>query len=415
MKSLFQTGVQILVATIGMCGCSSYVGDQRPPDPKAGEPLTIVAIGDAGQSGGDLRGTAGYLTDMCTGRHDGGKFDVMVFLGDNFYNTGLNIPVSDVEGRIKSILGPYKTSFETLGRSNVHAIAGNHDYYARNVIETSILFGLITISEGPVGFTDRGNKREAEIQYWTYHYRMPANAFYAVAPGARDSVQLIFFDSALLLRTDPHTWRPALDSLQRLLVAARDRPGILWRVFGTHHPFYTVGEHGGYTEWNDETHSVEYLTACDKDSNAVGWIKNWLDPQDLCADKYKQYVDSVKSVIRVSGVKIQLVMSGHDHCLELLYYPEKDAGYAGWPKVHVISGAGSRTSRVKLPLPPHEFTSAQTRPEKEGMSVPGFAQLCFQGDKLRIVFFSSDNGDVIDMGGGKKEFLVDTSGALISQ
>ena len=413
MKALFLSGSFILAAAFTLCGCATNAPDHTPPEPQPGEPLTIIAVGDAGQSGSNLRGTAGYVTDMASGRHDAGRFDVMMFLGDNFYNTGLNIPASDVEGEIKKILGPYKYAFAALGRANVHAIPGNHDYYARNAIETSLLFGLITISEGPVGFTDKGNTREAQIDYWTYHFHMPSYAVYPEARGSKDSVQIIFFDSALLLRTDPATWHPMLDSLQRLLVGTRNRPGIVWRIFAAHHPFRSVGEHGGYTVWNDETNSVDYLTGCDRDSNAVGWIKNWLDPQDLCTDKYRQYVDSVKSMMKAGGVKIQLMITGHDHCLQFLYYPGSEAEYSGWPRVHIGSGAGSRTSMVKLPVPPNEFTAAQLKPEDKGMSLPGFAQLRFVGDKLRVVFFNANNGDPIDMGGGKKEFWVDSSGALV--
>ena len=76
-----------------------------------------------------------------------------------------------------------------------------------------------------------------------------------------------------------------------------------------HHPIYSVGQHGGYTEWNDETNTIEYLTTCDKDSNAVGWLKNWFDPEDLCTEKYQQYLDSLRSVITASQVRIQLALS----------------------------------------------------------------------------------------------------------
>jgi hypothetical protein len=89
--------------------------------------------------------------------------------------------------------------------------------------------------------------------------------------------------------------------------------------------------------------------------------------------------------------------------------------YAGWPRIHIISGAGSRQSRVKKPVPPFEFTSVQPGPEKEGYSIPGFAQLEFRNDKLRVMFFSGNSGDPIDMGGGKKEFWIDHQGTLLDE
>jgi hypothetical protein len=383
-------------------------GDSSTP------PLTIVAIGNAGETGSALRGNATYITDMYTGRHNAGTFDAMIILGNNFYDTGLNISASDVDGKVRSILGPFTIPFEGLGRSNVHAIPGNHDWYARNAIQKSLLFGLITISDFPVGLSEKGNKRAAALGQWTYYYRMPGQAFYALGGEARDSVQFVFFDSALMLRTDPPTWRGALDSLERILAGTRGRAGIGWRVLCVHHPFYTVGEHAGYSVWDDESSSVTYLTPCDKDSNSVGFLKNWLDPQDLCTEKYRLYVDSMKAAIQRSGTEVQLVLAGHDHSMQLLYYPHKDTLYSGWPRIHVVSGAGAKPTRVKFPAPPYEYTSAQRRPEKEGESVPGFAQLRFVGNRLRIVFFNANDGEIVDMG-GKKEFWIDRNGVLLGE
>jgi hypothetical protein len=375
----------------------------------------VLALGDAGEAGSALRACGSYVTDMHTGRHDGGAFDAMIFLGDNFYNIGLNGPLKDVDGKVKDVLGRFRVPLADLGKANVHAIAGNHDYYARNLLETSLLFGLISIADGPIGLTDRGNQRAAALKEWTYYHRLPGEATYPLVPGSRDSAQFIFFDSALPLRTDPTTWHPALDSLAKLLAASRERSGVLWRILCVHHPIYTVGEHGGYSVWNDETNTVDYLTQCDKDSNAMGWVKNMLDPEDLCADKYRQYLDSLRAVVHASGVRLQLSLAGHDHSLQLLHYPDRDTEINGWPDVHVVSGAASKPSLVKLPNPPREFTSAQTDPKDEGESVPGFVQLRFEGERLRIAFFNARSGDWLDMGGGTKEFWLNNAGNLITQ
>ena len=373
--------------------------------------LTVLAIGDIGEGGGSLRGNAMYVTAMWTGEHDAGRYQAVLFLGNNFQPTGLNIPAEEVEGRVKSMLGAFGVPFDALGRSNIHALPGNHDYYARNAVERSILFGLFNISELPVGLTDKGNLREEAIPSWTYRHGMPGEAFYPITPGAGDTVQFIFFDSALLLRTRPATWTPALDSLRKILLATKDRPGIRWRVLCTHHPLRTVGEHGGYTVWDDDEKAVGYLTACDKDTNALGWLRNWLDPEDLCAERYQEYADSVTSVIRQSGVRIQVSLAGHDHSLQLLFAPD-DRNCELCPAVHIVSGAGSLTSRVKYPMPPREYTSAQLQPEKKGESLTGFAQLRFERDRMRVVFYNGKNGDLIDMGGGRTEFWIGVDGML---
>ncbi|MBI5474807.1 MAG: hypothetical protein HY961_20900, partial [Ignavibacteriae bacterium] len=216
--------------------------------------------------------------------------------------------------------------------------------------------------------------------------------------------------SALPLRTDPATWRPALDSLRRLLVNSTQRPGIVWRILCQHNPWYSVGDHGGYSVWDEESETVTRLPDCDKDSNAVGWLINSLDPEDLCAAKYQAQIDSLRSVIHESGAKIQLVLSGHEHALQLLSYPDRHPSCELCPKIHVVSGAGAKTSTVKLPSPPYEYTASQRT--NEGESLAGFAQLKFESAKMRVVFYNSANGDMIDMGGGRREFWISRNGQL---
>lgn len=383
-----------------------------PSGERHGEPLTVIAIGDAGENSGTLRACGTYVTNMHTGAHDGGKFQVLLFLGGNFYPTGLNIPSDDVEGKVQSVLEPFKMPLEELGPEHVHALAGNHDYYARYAIERSVLLGLVKIEEAPTGLSDRGNRREALIKEWTYHYGMPGDAVYPLAAGSADSVQFLFYDSALPMRTPPRLWRPALDSLRRLLVRERNRPHIIWRVFCAHHPFASAGEHAGYSLWDDETNTVEYLTSCDRDSNALGWLENSFDPEDLCTERYQAYIDSVRSVIRSAGVRIQLALSAHEHSLQLLNLPRSDAEDP-FPAVQVISGAGAQVSRVHFPQAPAIYTSTRTSPSEKGVSFPGFVQLRFSADRLRIVFYNSDNGDPIDMGGGRHEFWVGPDGVLL--
>jgi hypothetical protein len=160
---------------------------------------------------------------------------------------------------------------------------------------------------------------------------------------------------------------------------------------------------------------VEYLTACDKDSNALGWLKNWVDPEDLCTPRYRQYLDSMRASIMASDVRIQLVLSGHDHCLQLLYSPGENSACNGCPKVQIVSGAGSEGGRVRSPSPPNEFTSAQNSPSKKGESLPGFVQLRFEKERLRAVFFNAENGNRLDMGDGRTEFWIDKSGDLLNK
>ncbi|HEX9657644.1 MAG TPA: metallophosphoesterase [Bacteroidota bacterium] len=391
-----------------LAGCSVQESVTREGE----APFTVIAIGDAGEKGKELRSNASYINDMFTGRHDAGQFDAMIFLGDNFYTTGLNIPAKDVNGEVKSILGPFRDVFEALGRGNIHAVAGNHDWYAGNGVEFSFLFGLVNIEAWPIGLTDVGNRRETELTQWTYHYAMPSSAAFPLFPGSTDSIQFLFVDSALPLRTSLEGWRPTFDSLRNLLVNSASRPNLRWRILAMHHPIRTVGEHGGYTIWNDETQQVDYRTPCNKDSNAVGWVKNWFDPEDVCAERYQLFLDSLRSAIHQANVPIQLVLSGHDHSLQLLTLQE-DESCAVCPRIQVVSGAGAKTTRVKLPTPPNEFTASQLK--EKGESLPGFVQLQFEKEKVRLIFFNGYRGEKIDMGNGQTDFWISREGKIIPE
>jgi len=145
----------------------------------------------------------------------------------------------------------------------------------------------------------------------------------------------------------------------------------------------------------------------------MGWLKNLIDPEDLCTDKYKAYVDSVSSVIQRSKAKVHLMLAGHDHSLQLLYYPSKNVKCGECPGVYVVSGTGAYATKVRAPKPPTEFTAFQTDKREQGASLTGFVQLSFMAERIRIRFFDGKKGEPIDMGGGKKEFLIDRAGNLL--
>jgi hypothetical protein len=390
--------------------CSSQQETLRAAD---GDRFNVVLLGDAGEKNSELRAAGSLLARMQSGEHDGGKTDALIFLGDNFYPTGLNVPASEVDDKVRSILGQFDELFEVLPRDRVHAVAGNHDYYTGHALDASALFGLIDIELGPIGISDRGNERAKAIPQWTYHYEMPAAVRFGI-PSSPDSIEFVFFDSARLLRTEPPAWSESLDSLERLLRKTTDNPRIAWRVLAAHHPFFSVGEHGGYSTFNDETQEVEYLTACDKDTNALSWFKNFMDPEDLCADRYRAYKDSLAAIIGRTGAKIHAVIAGHDHSLQLLWYPEYIPECPNCPAIHIVSGAVSDMELVKRPYPPNEYTAFDVN-TKEGLSQTGFVQLGFEQDQLRVVFFNGRKGEPIDMGGGKTEFRINRDGNLIEE
>jgi hypothetical protein len=419
MKKIFcKTMIAVLLLNF-----SSACSQAPPASSKAG--FSFVAIGDIGEKSDLLTDNAKTITQLF--RQD--RFDLLVFLGDNFYPTGLNFGASEnfqkeVPKKIKEVLDPFREVMAGLGKKRVHAVAGNHEYYAKLVLEKSFFFGLFSIRALPAGITNKGNQRADTISTWTYHYGLSSEATFAAG---EDSVQLIFFDSAILLRTKLETWRPYLAQFERLLASTRQRPQVKWRIFAAHHPLYSVGNHAGYSEWDPEARVVHYLNHCDPDSDAAHYFQNLVNPEDLCAERYRAYRDSVQAAIHRSGVTVQLALAGHDHSLQLLHYPNLHPALASLeplieqacamcPKNFLVSGAGAKTSSVKAPSPQKgEYTCPQPEPKSQGKSQFGFARMNFQGERLRVRFFSGKTKKEIDMGGGRREFFIKPDGALEGQ
>jgi Calcineurin-like phosphoesterase len=347
--------------------------------------VTLAAIGDAGESGGQLNDVARHMAARYSAA-SGRKLDGLLFLGDNFYPIGLNDgSEAEAAARIEyRVSWPFAPVLAALGRGTVHAVTGNHDYYAKRRFFRN------------VGFSEKGNERARRLGPWTYHYGCePGEAvFEAAGTGAR--VQVLFFDSAREVE-DEGGECPAFARLAERLQASH-AAGVPWHVIAVHHPPETVGEHG------------ECRSGCPK--------------QDLHAPRYERYVRDLRAAIAKSGVPVQLVVGGHDHSLQLLARPA-DPGCSGCPRVHVVSGAASKVTRVVEPDPAaFEFTAvvpgskgqaAAGRPRKPQRALPGFVELAFTADRLAATFIDGRDGSELDMGGGRRRFWIDRAGQLLAE
>lgn len=365
-------------------------------------PLTVLALGNAGERGAILRGNAALVAAMISGDHNAGVPQMLVFLGDDFGETGLNVPLSEVDGEANATLGFFRESAQALGRSQVHGIPGETEYYSQKAVETTALFGLISLSRWPIGVSDRGTERARERPEWTYHAHFPDAVILPTHAGPHDSVEFVFVDSGILLRTRPDTWTPMLDSLRRLLAIAKSRTGVRWHVLCTHHPFVSFGDHAGYSYWDQEDSTVAYMTGCDKDTNAFRYVHNWVDPEDVCTDRYQAYIDSLESVISRAGVDFQLQLSAHDESLQLI---DRNPQHEN-PHIQIVSGCGSAAGHAKI----CNYTAA--RKDNQGVSDAGLVQLRWGDAGIQVTFYNERNGDKVVMGNAATGFSVSDSGEL---
>lgn len=370
--------------------------------------LGIILIGDAGEPGGILDSNARLMEEWSRPERNGGAdVGLLFFLGDNFYPIGLNNDSATNQRLIEECLGPHQRLLAQLGRNNVHAMAGNHDYYCN------------MLGPAPYGACIQGNRRESEIAEWSYHYRYPSLVRRATQQGGSDSVDVIIFDSALLLNQRQETWREALDSLEQLLRASAAAPGVRWRILTAHHSPYSVGEHAGYRRWSERQGAVVHFGNCWEDGvDPTKYVQQLVSNEDNCTPHYRAYSDSLGAVIARSGARIHAMIAGHDHSLQLLNSPSAErSGSASvrpfGPHLYVISGAGAKASRVRSPAPPNIFTSPKNTRADQGTSQAGFTLCTFGARGLEIRFIGADEGRVLSMGGKSGTFIVNESGQLV--
>lgn len=393
MRHIFRFGAGLTILFVAALSATA-----QPERSAAG--FTFFAVGDAGKPGSLLTGTAQAMQKEAQGLNvEKDQLDALIFLGDNFYPNGLNLEKEEREALIEEVIGPHRPLLNSLGRKNVHSIAGNHDYYCA------------TLGPAPYGTCFSGNRYEAMIPEWTYYDGYPRSVRYAISAGSSDSVELFFFDSAILLQSDQSEWRPVLDSLTRLLAASSYRRSVRWRLFFAHHSPYSVGAHGGYRKWDSERKEVTYIGNCIEEGDDPFKYAEQLAEyhEDVCRPRYQAYKDSLFAIVRRSGVLIQAMFAGHDHTLQLLNYPERESS----PKLFIVSGAGSKQEYVRSPLPPSIYTHPFNDQEHKGESAGGFMAGRIEGDQLHLWFVNGETGERLDMGGGTKDFFVDRNGSLV--
>jgi hypothetical protein len=327
----------------------------------------------------------------------------------------------------------------------VHALAGNHDYYSG-----ALAFAGVNVL--PTGFSTEGNEycrvrglltpveREALDQksdvpqappaegpaakpakptrpwHWRYHFDLPQHEYWPLDPAVAGGpeIHVIFFDSALIVRAaencgtrkltcpgqrvdedDPENplaclrAQAALCRLKEHLDSEKDHP-VRWRILVAHHPFWTVGAHGGYV-WSAVEGEAVWSNLCSKAVDPQGWFKNTqFDPEDECSHGWDWYVDQLRGLLK-DRPPFDVMLAGHDHSLQLIEPGEKEE--TALARVQIVSGAGCKTSVVRGPGPrlsprPHLAHVYTASTVTQGESRAGFVALRFHPDRIDVQFFS---------------------------
>lgn len=260
--------------------------------------------------------------------------NVLVYLGDNVYPRGIPPEGSNHSDSARRILD-YQVSVVAGKKANAYFIPGNHDWKQ----------GL------PGGWDQVKNEADyleslslANVQF------LPKNGCPGpVAVPVGEKMILVCMDSQWWLQQDD---RPGIESdcdckdPKSIVNALKDivstYPDKLI-VLAMHHPFYTHGIHGGYYTLTQHIFPLTDLSSgLYIPLPLIGSIYPLTrgvfgNIQDVHHPKYKELISQIDEVIK--GHKNIVHVAGHDHGLQLL---ERDSMY------YVVSGAGSKTARVKM-------------------------------------------------------------------
>lgn len=271
----------------------------------------LVLIGDAG----DQEGGRALLT-AAGGFAEASPSSLVIFLGDNSYDRGINVTTGSIMAR--ALNQQIRVGLDR----RVLFVPGNHDweetepahYRARRLDQER--FTLASTAGG-----------EAEVDY------QPAKACPGPSVVSLASVKLVAIDSAWWLMDDseratssdcPFAIEAAVQSeLERQL--ACDALPCVPIVVLAHHPMETHGIHGGKGPW----YKWPY----------VAFRRALRHPQDVGSDEYKSYVGMLE---RAFAARSPLAfVAGHEHSLQVMSYSE-----TGKPRVQLVSGSGSKSGYV---------------------------------------------------------------------
>ncbi len=301
--------------------------------------VRFVALGDFGTGGSGQYQVARAIGEFCFIR----GCDFAVGLGDNIYEEG-----------VKSLTDPqFKSKFEDPYAGIAlpfYMTLGNHDNSG--------------ISAGDGGFNRRGEIQVAygrQPQRPSKKWQLPAR-YYRIGVPVSDRYQpivdLLSFDSTTLTslpnldrRYELDRWRQKQQVwLSQVLGSTQSQ----WRIAFSHHPLYSNGKHGNAGQWAH----LDKLGDSSLIERASGKLYRQFVLENLCD-------------------KVDLLISGHDHSLQLLE-PQAECGKTRF----IVSGSGAAMTPLKN-------SSSNPANWQQGDTL-GFFWLEIWGDQMRVAAVTVD-------------------------
>lgn len=263
----------------------------------SGERISFLAVGDTGMLGpapGQV--VVGRALARLDRHHPA---DALVFLGDNFYPDGLHDDT--LVARLRdNLVRPYCRFLSPTGRRWSEVSDACDGGLPKHAIPIFAVLGNHDLKRRGSASLERN-----AIPKFVANWRMPEGVAQAYELGC--GVSIVAFDST--------TFRKGATS-QPLVEALRSSSGP-WRILVAHHPLATVRR---------EKHDGQ--------------------------KRHHEYRQRVLDAIDAAGVRVQLMIAGHDHYLA--------AGPAGGDSfLNVIAGAGAASRSQPLPRHGVAFRSSE--------------------------------------------------------
>lgn len=285
----------------------------------------VILIGDAGEMNeGQRHALKSAAQLVLTGK------TTTLFLGDNIYPTGMELPGTEKHLATAEIL---KSQFEPMRAkgSATYFVPGNHDW------DKSGPLGLAKI-QAQSDFLAAYNDPKLQL--------LPQSGCpNPVAIELTDKLTVIAYDSEWWLfpydKNNPdcecNTKEEVIMRMRELLNQHKDKMIIL----ASHHPFQSYGVHGGYFSLKDHLFP---LTAVSKNfylpMPVIGSLypflrTTFLNPEDMKHPLYKDMISKVNSVF--GNLPNVVYAAGHEHGLQLIKGNQ----------LQIVSGAGAKQSANK--------------------------------------------------------------------
>lgn len=287
----------------------------------------IIFIGDAGE----INGQQIKAIEQAAARVIAGK-TVAIYLGDNIYPKGMELPGSNAIKKSRDILRSQYGPMRDKG-APVYFIPGNHDW------------------------DKSGSKGFAKIKYQGQFLSEQGDSLLQLVPanGCPDPVEIkltplltvIAYDSEWWLypfnkldidgRCECKTKGDVVAKLQELRYKNRNRVILL----ASHHPFKTYGVHGGKFSWKDHLFPLAninkklYIPLPVIGSLYPILRSTFSNPEDVKHSLYKDMIKRVSGAFE--GFPNIAYVAGHEHGLQLI----KDK------RLQVVSGSGAKNTHVK--------------------------------------------------------------------